>query len=221
MGKDFIPGPEADFIKFLGIFVAAVTSNKDAFGLTDEDVKTLTTAKTTWDTDVQADIDAEAAADKAKKQKSKSRGDIEDLVRGIVKKVNGHPQADNALRAKAGLPAHEETRAPRNAPATRPLVRLESTGRWMLTIHFMDELTPTKLAKPEGVQGAQIWFFVGDTAPADPVDFRFLFLDTRTPYVHTHAAVDAGKTVFYALRWANAKGEVGPWSDVVSAKIPL
>jgi hypothetical protein len=46
-------------------------------------------------------------------------------------------------------------------------------------------------------------------------------LDTRTPYTDTHPAADAGKTVYYWLRWQNAKGEVGPWSDVLSAKIPL
>jgi hypothetical protein len=221
MGKDYIPGPDAEFDKFLGIFVAAIVANKDAFGLTDADVKPLVDGKNNWDTDLQADTDAEAAADKAKTQKNKTRADIEGIVRSVTKKLNGHPQADNALRAKAGLPAHDETRSPRGVPTTRPLVRLESSGRWMITVHFVDELTPTKLAKPEGVQGAQIWVFVGDTPPADPEAFRFLYLDTRTPYVHTHAAADAGKTVFYAARWANAKGEVGPWSDVISAKIPL
>ena len=34
-------------------------------------------------------------------------------------------------------------------------------------------------------------------------------------------AADAGKSVYYLLRWVSTKGQPGPWSDVVTAKIPL
>jgi hypothetical protein len=87
-------------------------------------------------------------------------------------------------------------------------------------IHFVDEATPTRIAKPQGVQGCQIWKYVGDTTPADASGCTFLALDTRTPYTDEHDAADAGKNVYYLLRWQNAKGEPGPWSDVVTAKIP-
>lgn len=48
----------------------------------------------------------------------------------------------------------------------------------------------------------------------------FLALDTRTPYADVHPAADAGKNVHYLLRWQDHKGNPGPWSDVIVAKIP-
>ncbi|MDR2362267.1 MAG: hypothetical protein LBD91_06005 [Prevotellaceae bacterium] len=29
-----------------------------------------------------------------------------------------------------------------------------------------------------------------------------------------------GKTVYFALRWENTRGEKGPWSDIMSATVP-
>jgi hypothetical protein len=51
--------------------------------------------------------------------------------------------------------------------------------------------------------------------------YSFVALDTRTPCSDEHAAADAGKAVHYVLRWQNAKGEPGPWSSVLVAKVPL
>ena len=46
-------------------------------------------------------------------------------------------------------------------------------------------------------------------------------LGSATPYLQPHDAGNAGKTACYALRWENTRGETGPWSDVVSATIPV
>ncbi len=131
------------------------------------------------------------------------------------------PVVDDAARTAAGLRPLAHTRTAAAPPATRPIGRLEATGHAALTIHFADSSTPNHLAKPAGVHGCEIWVHVGDPAPADPSAYSFLALDTRTPYVDQHPAADAGKTVYYLLRWQNSKGESGPWSDVVSGKIPV
>jgi hypothetical protein len=65
-----------------------------------------------------------------------------------------------------------------------------------VVVHFVDEGTPLKTAKPHGVHGARIYGHVGDPAPADITGYTFLALDTRTPYTDVHPAADAGKTVY-------------------------
>jgi hypothetical protein len=37
----------------------------------------------------------------------------------------------------------------------------------------------------------------------------------QTPF----SRADAGKTAAYCLRWVTAAGEVGPWSETVSATV--
>lgn len=67
--------------------------------------------------------------------------------------------------------------------------------------------------------GAELWVKIGDPAPTDPSELKFLGLDTQSPYVAHYSGEDAGKIAHYMLRWVNSKGEPGPWSQTVSATI--
>jgi hypothetical protein len=153
--------------------------------------------------------------------KTQARSDAEGVVRRLVKKINAAPAINNTMRAKVGLPDHDTTKTPSAPPATRPLLRIEATGHYTLTLHIVDNATPTHTAKPAGAHACEIAIHVGDVAPSDPAAFVRLAQVTRTTYVDIHAAADAGKTVFYVSRWLNAKLVGGPWGDVVSAKIPV
>jgi hypothetical protein len=104
-------------------------------------------------------------------------------------------------------------------PTTRPIVSVDTSQRLRHTINFTDETTPNSRAKPAGAMGCEIWVKVGDPAPTDPAQLRFLATDTRTPYVAQYNGEDAGKVAHYMLRWVNTKGEQGPWSQTVSATI--
>ena len=86
-------------------------------------------------------------------------------------------------------------------------------------VHFVDSATPGSKAKPPGVEGCQLWLFIGTTPPTDVSQMRYTATDTKTPYRFDFEPGDAGKTAYWWLRWVNTKGEVGPWSAVVSATI--
>ena len=111
------------------------------------------------------------------------------------------------------------SRAAVAAPTSRPVGTIDTSQRLRHTINFVDELTPTSRAKPDGVQGCEIWMKVGDPAPAGPKDVHYLALDTRTPYTVEFEAGDAGKTAYYMLRWISTRAETGPWSATVSGTI--
>lgn len=220
MGTDYIPDADGAFLIWIDKFLAGITANMVALGLSQATVDAVAASVTKWKADRQARHDADAVAAAAVKAEGASHTALVALIRGATHTINGHPNIDNALRAKAALPAHDEVRTPIGAPTTKPIGRIEVTGHNTLTIHFVDETTPLRTAKPHGVHACEIWFFVGDPAPGDPSGYAFLLSDTRTPHVHVHQAADAGKTAHYLLRWLNTKNERGPWSDVYSAKIP-
>ncbi len=64
-----------------------------------------------------------------------------------------------------------------------------SPARPRHAVHFADEATPTRRAKPSGVMGAEIWVKVGEPQgglampPSGPSELTFLSLATRTPHV--------------------------------------
>jgi hypothetical protein len=113
----------------------------------------------------------------------------------------------------------DDTLTPAAAAATRPVGMVSTAQRLRHEIRFVDEATPTRKAKPDGVMGCEIWVKVGTTPPADPAECTFLALDTASPYTAEYPGADAGKTAYYLLRWVTTRGEKGPWSETVAATI--
>jgi hypothetical protein len=60
---------------------------------------------------------------------------------------------------------------------------------------------------------------VGQPTPGDPDTFRFVALDTKTPYTLDFDAADGGKNAHYLLRWVNSTGQKGPWSETTSVTV--
>ncbi len=106
-----------------------------------------------------------------------------------------------------------------SVPTTRPIVIIALSKPLSHTLRFFDETTPNRRAKPAGVMGAEVWVKIGDAPPTNTDELRFFGLNTRTPYISKFDSEDAGKTVYYRLRWVNPKGKPGPWSDIVSGPI--
>ena len=190
------------------------------YGLTEEDYKDLLAKQAVWTPAYATFVQAEAAYEAATPPKDLARESYEPALRAAHKKINVTAGMDNARRAEVGLPAREEGRRPVGVPTTRPIVRIEPDKHHALVLHISDETTPDRRAKPRGAHGFQIFTFVGDSPPPEPKNYMFLALDTRSPYYDEHDASDAGKTVRYALRWVNAKGETGPWSEIYVTKVP-
>ena len=221
MANDLIPHAEDEFHTFQATFMDYATANAAALGLTPADLASLAAAQKTWNASLPAHKKAKADAHAAAQAKDAAGDAYVKAIRGLVKMLEANPSFTPAQRAAMGLPAHSAVRTVIGAPVTRPVGRIEPSSPHTLVLHFVDETTPTRRAKPDGVQGCQVWLFVGDAAPADPSAYRFLALDTRSPYKDEHPAADAGKTAFYLLRWQNDKGETGPWGAIVSAKVPV
>ena len=75
-------------------------------------------------------------------------------------------------------------------------------------------------AKPKGYDGAVIIWDVLDSPPAGPDCLNRHTLASRTPYALHFAESERGKTAYIALCWQNARGNIGQWSEILSAVIP-
>jgi hypothetical protein len=217
--SDYIPPNDADFNTWQDNFVAYVDKNLAALGLTAADLTPITAAQSLWKSAYADHIAAQAAAQGASQAKKTARDDYVNLVRPLVRRLQSNSTVADSQRAGMGVTVRDAARTPFGPPPTRPVGSIDTSQRLRHTINFSDETTPKRRAKPDGVLGCEIWVKVGDPAPTDPHDLRFLATDTATPYVAEYDGAAAGKVAYYWLRWVNHKGETGPWSQAVSATV--
>jgi hypothetical protein len=217
---DYIPRTDGEFDSWQTNFVTYASANAVALGLDPlVDIPPLTNAQTTWATDFPAHTTAQAAAQSARQAKDAARTTFEGVIRPLVARLQASPEVDDTERQALGITVADTTPTPSAVPATRPLVTVDTSQRLRHAIAFVDELTPTRKAKPDGVMGAELWVKIGDPAPTDPSELTFLAVDTRTPYTADYTGGDANKVAHYMLRWINTRGEKGPWSETASATI--
>lgn len=223
MANDYIPGPDGDFHAWQNNFVTYVNGHLADLGLIAGDVADVNTAQATWTTDYPAHTAAQTAARSARQSKDDARGGLEGAIRPLVRRLQASPDVDDGERAAMGITVPDKEASPLGGPPTsRPVVTVDTSQRLQHTIHFTDESSPTRKARPAGVMGAEIWVKVapaGDPPPADPDELTFLAVDTRTPYTTDFDGADAGKTAHYMLRWVSTTGEKGPWSETASATV--
>ena len=119
--------------------------------------------------------------------------------------------------AKAGIPPRDKVKTAAPSPSSAPVGTIEY-GKLKHTIEFYDSVSESK-AVPKGMKGCEIWRYIGTTAPTSEEDFRYLATDTDSPYTAYYKMEDAGKKVWYMLRWISNRNETGEWSETIEATV--
>lgn len=217
--SDYLPRTDADFSDWLHNFTTYANANLVPLGLVAADLTPIQTASTDFDSAMSANDAMQAQAQGTRTTKDGKRSTAEDLVRSLVARIQSHPDVTDAQRNSLGITVRATSRTAVGAPTSKPVATVDTSQRLQHTISFVDELTPTSRAKPDGAQGCEIWTKVDGPPPTDPSQLSYLATDTRTPYTAEFDGGQAGKTAYYMLRWVSTRGETGPWSQTVSATI--
>lgn len=209
---------DRDLAAELNVLVNAIDGDEASFGLVAGDTLALSTALSTF-IDSLDDLDAKtAAASTAYGTRDTSREAIVDLVRIIYKKIRVTVGDDTAKLASAGMDAYDSTPSAVPMPETAPLALVDYEILKHI-VKFRDAANPDKRGKPKGMLGAEIWSKIGGDPPATDSDYQMVALDTASPHVIFYEMEDAGKKVWYRLRWVATSGEKGGWSEVVEATV--
>jgi hypothetical protein len=216
---DYLPAPDTQLLAWAQNFTTYVNANLAALGLVAADVSTMMAAYTGFETAYPAHVTAQANAEALREAKDDKKALFIDAVRPLVKKIQATPIVTDTQRAAMSITVPKESRTPVPPPATRPVAKVDTSERLRHTVEFVDEATSSSRAKPDGAVGCEVWYKVAATPPADPAELAFMGVSSRWNFEASYAGSDAGKTAHYMLRWVNAKGEKGPWSETVSATI--
>jgi hypothetical protein len=217
--SDYIPDSDGDFGDWLTQFLGFANDNLGGLHLTAPDLAAITNLVTEF-ADARTINEAnQAQARGSRAHKDDVRANLERLIRPLVGRIQGTAGVTDEQRQGLGITVRSTTRSAVGVPTSRPVATIDTTNRLQHTIAFVDELTPTSRAKPDGVSGCQIWTKIDGPPPTDPNELRYLATDTRSPYLADFDGGNGGKTAYYMLRWVSTRGETGPWSQTVSATI--
>lgn len=218
---DYIPQSDADFHLFQGSLVTIVQAGATTWGILAADVTALAALQTTWNSSFAKASNKQNRTAADMQAKDDAREAYEKALRAFVAQwLANNTKVPNSEREHMGITVKSKTHTAVSVPSTRPVsTQIDFSVRLQHTIHYVDEATPQSKAKPEGVHGCEIWCKIDGAAPTDASELSFLGTNTRTLFETNFTGKDAGKTVYYWLRWVNTRGEQGPWSSTYSATI--
>jgi hypothetical protein len=219
MSTDYIPRTIAARIAWLANFAAGLAKNKAALSLTDPQVASMTTLQAALETARQDLATAEAAfrAKQAAADAAEEAAVAEARLR--ARQIQADPNVEDELRAELSLPLRDTTPTPPAPLTSRPIITIDFSQRLQHTLDYRDSATPTSRARPDNATGCEIRRHIGASPPAGTDQFVYLETDRSSPFEVEYGEEHAGKIASYILRWINANGDKGPWSETVSATI--
>lgn len=219
MPKDYIPKDKAGRAAWLANFAAKLDHNKAKLSLSDTEVASVASLQADLVSANQALANAEAeyraklvAADMADEAAI-------DAARSRVRQLQADPNIEDDIRAELGIPLRDTTPTEPAPLTSRPVVTIDFSQRGQHTLEYRNSDTPDSRARPANATGCEIRRHIGTAPPAGTGQFDYLETDRSSPFTVEYPDTDAGKIASYILRWINANGDKGPWSETVSATI--
>ena len=139
-------------------------------------------------------------------------------VQGFLAK---NPYVTDEDRGGMKLTVYDKIPTTVNVPLGQADAEIDYIGRLQLRLR-MNHIDNTPI-DPKANYGFRIYFGIyaaADTPPATGKELRESKFTRRKSEIFIFQPEDAGKTVYFCIRYENSKGEAGTWGPVFSALIP-
>ncbi len=209
---------DRDLLAEVQVMFNGIDGDEATYGLTAGDSLALTGVLGPYETALDS-LDASLATTAAAYgTRDNTRDAVETEVSRLMKAIRLGVGNDPSKLAVVNLDAYDTIATPAGEPGTAPLAVVDYEILKHI-IKFRDAANPDKRGKPKGILGAEIWSKVGGEPPASDSDYSMVTLDTGSPHVIFYDMEDAGKKVWYRLRWVSTSQEKGGWGEVVEATV--
>jgi len=218
--SDYIPKNDADMNMWQVNALEIVEQNLIPWSIPAEDFDGLKKKQVVWAVSYAKASNKQNRTAADVKAKDVAGDNYVASIRSFVAQwLTSNNKVSDIDRTRMGLNVKSGTRTASPVPTTAPIGKIDFSLRLQHKIQYYDEASPRSKAKPEGVHGCEIYMKLDGEAPKEVSELIFLATDTASPYVVSFEGKDAGKRVYYWLRWVNTRGERGPWSSMVSAMV--
>jgi hypothetical protein len=213
-----VPSQDGTARDYFNAYAAKVALDPGKYFLSNADSAAISAAAGSYSAAYDAAVAPGEKSEIKTIAKDESRNSCEALVRlySIQIKYNMGISTDD--KAALGITQPNPSRTPRNVPATQVQLGIlgSLTGSQTLTFRAAD--TEGK-AKPFGAQTVELRVAIDEDAATDVNLAKPVGLFSRNPIGVAFDPGDNKKTATYWARWANVRGQVGPWSVPVSMTI--
>ncbi|MDR1273273.1 MAG: hypothetical protein LBK12_01870 [Odoribacteraceae bacterium] len=220
-GKPYIPKNDMKFLQWLNVFLTYLYANLGRLNVPAGVLTILERMRDDFALKLAAAEDPSTRTKLTVQAKNDARRATEAATRNAVNEyLTYNHEVTNEDRDGLGIPTRKTTRTPAPVADESPDADVDTSVIGHVGIAFYEKGKKHKKAKPEGQHGVEIGWMVSDTPPARWDELRHSSIDTRSPFTLAFENDERGKTVYFALRWENTRGEKGPWSEIQSAIIP-
>ena len=222
MGRNYIPGPDGDFNTWQAVFVDYVIANSMALDISMSEKAELVGTRTDWEYHYLTHMNSQNKAKGDTELKEDFRDAHESKIRQFTKKIQARPETTDAQREGLGVTVPDTTPTPLSENIVLaeppPVIKPICTAPKQVTIKWYPDQTVTDSeAKPQGLDGVAIWYAKGGI-PTDDAEWRFLALDTNTPYVHNVGNTES-VTIAYKAQWFDRRKRMGAFCDPVTIAV--
>ena len=217
MPASYLPLRLADYATWTLNFATLLTANPALYGLTAGDAAAVQGAYDDFAAAYAISSAPESRTSVTVAATQAARNALSAILRAYVRIILANAGVLDESKVALGLTIRDTHPTAIPAPATSPVLGLVGATPGQLTLTFRDTGSSLKSrARPAGVLMLELHMFLGTTAPAT-ADATPYFADiTRSPFAVNIPGADVGKDAFLYGRWKNAKGEVGPWSAMLT-----
>lgn len=215
----YIPSKDADLINWGRNYTDLLTADPARYGLQAADALTLHNLFDDFDAAYALAIDPNTRTKVNVALKDGHKADFLSLARAYAAIIRANRGVTDEDKTALGLNIPDPTPTPVPVPTTVPVMSIPLVGQNVHMFTIVDQLTPSKKAKPEGVAGLLLHRKVGATPATVFEDFTVCGLLTRSDELVSTLGVASGQYVTYAGQWYNRKGELGPLSALVGSRV--
>jgi hypothetical protein len=217
---DFLPKPDEQFRVWLTPLLTYIQNKQTVWSIPEEPVTELQALSAAFGDALSAAENPLTRTKVTVQKKNDARKAVESKLRPFLKAyVTYNPAVTNADRDAMGLPVHKTTRTDVPVPKTTVEAEVFWPSPGVVEIRYRDSESKHR-GKPDGVHGAEVAWAILASPPVNWTDLDRSTFDTRSPLRLTFEGKERGKTLYFAIRWENTRGEKGPWGEIMMALIP-
>ena len=103
-------------------------------------------------------------------------------------------------------------------PTSNPVGTVNGGARLHHVLTLFDSASG-KHAHPHGTSACEVWQKIGGATPVLASELTYIGSTSNAVFATDFVGTDAGKPVYYWMRWVNTRNEKGNWSPVFSANV--
>ncbi len=223
MAGKFIPDSDSGFARMARVFSDNIALEPERYFLTAEDARDIGHAVSEFRHHLALASWPSTRSTRTIMEKDAARQRAERIVRKFGALIRANPQISQSAKVCVGVRERPGRLRRRECPKHAPHLRYLGSERGVHLLEFREEWGNRSRAKPRGASRLELFIEMvepGRAIPESPRERPWYLRSFTSSPMRVEFPTPAGpRMIVYWGRWADATGEVGPWSQRVVARV--